>query len=198
MKIVERRPYRMGVRAEAAATTGERILDAAVAMFWEQHQISLDEVARHAGVTVQTVIRRFGGREGLMAAAAQRESARIRSQRATAPVGDADGAVRVLVDHYEELGDRVLAMLADEQRIPAVTAIVAEGRMVHRDWCARVFEPWLAGLAGADRRRRLAQLTAVCDVYTWKVLRRDARLSRRQTEVALVELLAALRQKPVS
>ena len=30
---------------------------------------------------------------------------------------------------------------------------------------------------------------AVCDVYTWKLLRRDAGLSRRQTELALFELL---------
>jgi hypothetical protein len=29
----------------------------------------------------------------------------------------------------------------------------------------------------------------VCDVYVWKLLRRDAGLSRRQTELALVELL---------
>jgi len=33
---------------------------------------------------------------------------------------------------------------------------------------------------------------AVCDVYTWKLLRRDAGLSRRQTERALVELLEPL------
>jgi hypothetical protein len=32
----------------------------------------------------------------------------------------------------------------------------------------------------------------VCDVYTWKLLRRDAGLSRRQTELALLELLGPL------
>ena len=45
---------------------------------------------------------------------------------------------------------------------------------------------------GRRARRRLAQLVAVCDVYTWKLLRRDAGLSRRQTELALVELLEPL------
>ena len=30
-----RRPYRMAARAESAAATGERILDAAVEVFWE-------------------------------------------------------------------------------------------------------------------------------------------------------------------
>ena len=49
----------MVARAESAAATGERILDAAVEVFWElpREQITLDEVARRAGVAVQTVIR---------------------------------------------------------------------------------------------------------------------------------------------
>ena len=44
-------------------------------------------------------------------------------------------------------------------------------------------------LSGVERKRRLGQLVAVCDVYVWKLLRHDAGLSRRQTELALVELL---------
>src|SRR5215469_11979235 len=38
----------------------------------------------------------------------------------------------------------------------------------------------------------MAQIVAVCDVYTWKLLRRDAGLSRPQTELALAELLIPL------
>jgi AcrR family transcriptional regulator len=189
-----RRPYRMVARAESAAATRERILDAAVAVFWEMpgEQVSLDEVARQAGVAVQTVIRRFGGRDGLFAAAAEREAERVRRQRDQAPVGDAAGAVRVLVDHYESLGDRVLRLLAEEERVPGLGEIADRGRVLHREWCARVFAPALEGRVGAERRRRLAQLVAICDVYTWKLLRRDAGLSRRQTELALVELLEPL------
>ena len=55
-----------------------------------------------------------------------------------------------------------------------------------------MFAPALAGRVGVERRRRLAQLVAICDVYTWKLLRRDAGLGRRQTELALVELLGPL------
>ena len=68
------RVYEMRSRADAAAATGERILDAAEALFWELplDQISLDEVARRAEVSVQTVIRRFGGKDGLIDAAAER------------------------------------------------------------------------------------------------------------------------------
>ena len=184
----------MVARAESAAATGERILDAAVEVFWELpgEQVSLDEVARRAGVTVQTVIRRFGGRDRLLASAAERETERVRAQRDEAPIGDARGAVRVLVDHYEAMGDRVLRLLAEEERSPRLRAIADIGRAEHRTWCERVFAAALARRAGAERRRRLAQIVAICDVYTWKLLRRDAGLSRRQTELALVELLEPL------
>jgi AcrR family transcriptional regulator len=193
-KVASRRPYRMVARAESAAATGERILDAAVEVFWElpREQITLDEVARRAGVTVQTVIRRFGGGEGLFAAAAEREAERVRRQRAQAPVGDATGAVRVLVDHYEAMGDRVLRLLAEEERAPGLREVTDRGRTLHREWCAEVFAPALDGRVGIERDRRLAQLVSICDVYTWKLLRRDAGLSRRQTELALVELLEPL------
>jgi AcrR family transcriptional regulator len=181
----------MVARAEAAAATAERILDAAIEVFWETpgEQVSLDEVARRAGVTVQTVIRRFGGRDGLFAAAAEREAARVARTRGQAPAGDPPGAVKVLMDHYEAMGDRVVRLLAEEVRSPALRPVVERGRMLHREWCAHLFAPALETRAGAERKRTLAQLVAVCDVYTWKLLRRDAGLSRRQTELAVLELL---------
>jgi AcrR family transcriptional regulator len=192
-----RRPYEMVARAESATATRERILDVAVETFWARpgEPISLNEVARRAGVSVQTVIRRFGGRDGLFAAAAERETERRRSERDEAPVGDLQGAVRVLVEHYETWGDRVGLLLAEEQRVPELRELVERGRVLHRRWCARVFAPTLRRLRGAERRRRLAQLVAICDFYTWKLLRRDAQLSRRQTELALVELLEPIAQE---
>jgi AcrR family transcriptional regulator len=188
----------MVARAEGAAATGERILDAAVATFWERptDQVSLDDVARRAGVSVQTVIRRFGGRDGLVAAAIERESRRVQAERDPAAVADAPGAVGQLVTHYEAMGDRVLAMLAEEVRNPALRDVAESGRRVHRAWCESVFASALAGLSGSVRERRLAQLVAVCDVYTWKLLRRDAGLGRRETELALQELLEPLLEEP--
>ncbi len=188
------RPYKMVARAQAAAATRERIIDAAVELFWDlpEEPVALEDVAARAGVTVQTVIRRFGGREGLFAAAAEREQSRTRNQRDEAPVGDVPGAVRVLVEHYEAMGDRVGRLLAEEQRSSTLREVAERGRVLHREWCARVFAPALERISGSERRRRQAQLVAVCDFYTWKLLRRDAGLSRRQTELALVELLAPL------
>ena len=187
----DRRPYRMVARAESVAATREQILDAAVETFWSSPtlEIPLDDVASRAGVSVQTLIRHFGSKEGLFAAAVQRETSRVQRQRDEAPAGDVEGTVRVLLDHYEAIGDRVLRLLAEEQRMPALRELVDIGRVYHKAWCERVFTAALYRLQGVERRRRLAQLVAICDVYTWKLLRRDARLSRRQTELALVELL---------
>jgi len=194
MKDATPRPYRMGVRAERAAETAERILDAFVALFWERPGLSfsLDEVADRAGVTVQTVIRRFGGRDGLMAAAAEREHARVARDRDPTAITDAAGAVRQLVEHYERDGDGAFRLLAAELHEPALAPLAERGRALHRDWCARAFGTWFERLDAAVRARRMAQVVAVCDVYTWKLLRRDAGLTRQDTETALLELLEPL------
>lgn len=183
----------MSARAEAAAATGERILDAATELFWERptDQILLSEVARRAGVTVQTVIRRFGTKDDLMGAAAERQFARTAEERRT-PADDPDRAVDVLLDHYETQGAGVLRLLAAEESSPALARFADLGRRLHVEWCEHAFGSALAGLAGADRARRLAQVVAVCDVYVWKLLRLDAGLSREQTRLALLELLAPL------
>ena len=188
------RKYRMGARAEAAAATGERILDAAEALFFEDpaRDATLEEIAGRAGVSAQTVIRRFGGRDGVFGAAVERGVARIAGHRDTAPAGDLDGALGVLLDHYEDVGDATMRMLADERRNPKLAELVQAGRASHVAWCERVFAPALGTMRGAARARRVAQLVALCDVYTWKLLRRDRDLSRDQTQRALRELLEPL------
>ena len=115
---------------------------------------------------------------------------RTKEQRSGVTPGDITGAVANLVEHYETTGDKAMRLLAEEDRSPTIKDIVDTARTVHREWCERVFEPYLRHLSGSDRRRRLAQFVAICDVYTWKLLRRDHRLSRLQTERAITEMLA--------
>jgi AcrR family transcriptional regulator len=191
---VKRREYQLGARADAARLTGERIIDALVFLFLEQplSEIRLADVAQRAGVTVQTVIRRFENKNGLVAAAVERVTAEIATTRGGAVPGDVAGAVANLVEHYERAGDLSLKLLAEEPSAPGGGSITDTGRHVHRRWCATVFASTLDSLAGVARRRRLAQLVAICDVYTWKLLRRDAGLSRAQTELALIEMLTPL------
>jgi AcrR family transcriptional regulator len=191
---VNKRPYRMGARAEAAAETGRRILSAVVELHMERFfdQVSLEDVAERAGVTVQTVIRRFGSKQRLIEAATEAANSEVTHQRDQAPVGDIEGAVRNLVDHYEEWGDGVLRLLAQEERVAAFRSVTDTGRTLHYEWVERVFAPLLAKRAGQARRRLLAELIAICDVYFWKLLRRDLGLSREQTELAMRETIVAL------
>src|SRR5215211_5145466 len=190
-----KRPYRMGARAEAAAETGRRILEAVIELHRERFfdQVSLEDIAQRAGVTVQTVIRRFGSKEHLIEAAAEEGKRQVVRQRDQAPVGDVEGAVQNLVDHYEEWGESALRLLAQEERVAAFRSVTDAGRALHHEWVERTFAPLLAERTGAARRRLLAELVAICDVYFWKLLRRDLGLSHQQTQLALTETILALK-----
>jgi hypothetical protein len=107
-------------------------------------------------------------------------------------VWEVDAVVRYLGAHYEDAGDLVLRLLSEERRLAVAAEIVSRGRKLHRDWVARTFAPWLEPLDPSARRRRHALLVAATDVYTWKLLRRDARLGRPQYELAVRELLDSI------
>ena len=191
----QKRPYRMRARAEAVAETGRRILEAVIELHRERFydQVSLEDIADRAGVTVQTVLRRFGSKERLIEAATEEVKRQITHQRAQAPTGDIEGAVKNLMEHYEEWGETALRLLAQEERVPAFRSVTEAGRALHYEWVERTFAPLLAKRTGMARRRLLAELIAICDVYFWKLLRRDLGLSREQTELAIRETILALK-----
>jgi AcrR family transcriptional regulator len=184
----------MQARAQATAATRRSIADAWLALYEELHydDITLDVVAERSGVTVQTVIRHFGSKEELFLAVTRELAAAETLRRSAAPIGDIDGAVRNVVAHYERVGDWVLRTLEQEDRFPAIRDLADAGRRIHYDWVERAFAPFLDSATGAARRRRRAQLVALTDVYMWKLLRRDAGLGRRPTEIAMTELVTAL------
>jgi AcrR family transcriptional regulator len=188
-----RRQYRMDVRAERAAETRDKILAAAQSLFMERwlDEISLRDIAARADVALQTVVRHFGTRDALLDALSKRVQERAERQRFTAPVGDVAGAVANIVELMEEAGPRVLRGLAQEDRVPGLRMATDRGRATHRRWVETVFGPLLP-TSPAIRSRRLAQLVAITDVYTWKLLRLDQGLSRRATQLALVEMIERL------
>src|SRR5687767_10279199 len=186
-----KRAYRQSARALAAEARGERILDAFADHLRERwfDEIRLEDVARQAGVTIQTVIRRFGGKEGLLDAMHRRLGGEIRQRRAVAP-GDAAGAIDSIVHDYEKVGDLVLRTLAQEDRYAAVRAMTDIGRSMHREWIARAFEPWLDDVPPDERRRATDALVVAGDIYVWKLVRKDMRRPIAEYQ-ALVEKMCA-------
>jgi len=194
------RPYAMGARAATTAETGRRILAATQQLFLEapMHEITLQGVAERAGVALQTVLRRFGSRSGLIVAATSDATARVSAQRDRAPVGDPAGAVENLFDHYEEWADVSLKILAEEPRSEEVAALARDGRALHVAWVERVFAPQIRARRGRARLELRCQLVAVCDVHVWKLLRRDQGLSRAAAEKAVLGIVQALCNQGVS
>ncbi len=188
------RPYRMRARADAAAETGRRIVGAMLELLREERfdAITVSAIAARARVTVQTVLRRFGSKEGVFVAAVEQGRAQILAQRGTAPAGNPAAAVRNLFDHYERWGRTVLRLLEQEERARPIRAIVREGRRTHADWVARVFAPELSGLRGGARARRHTQLVAVTDVHVWKLLRHDLGVPRADAEELVLGMTRAL------
>jgi AcrR family transcriptional regulator len=185
-------------RAETTERTRDAILAAASEVFWADPtaDFTLDQVARAAGVTVQTVIRHFGSREGVFDAAVEREFAQVADERDPAAATTPAAAARQLVAHYERVGDSAMRLLAEEHRSPTIAGLLSAARAVHRDWCQQAFADALGATGPGDRPRRLAQLVAVCDLYTWYLLRRQAGLDPAETELAMVELLSPLLEVP--
>lgn len=192
-----KRPYRMRARAEAAEATKMRILEACEAAFdaIPYDQITLAAVAERAGVSVQTVLRHFDTRDGLFLATLLHVSEQMAGNRDVEAGADVAVVVDVLVDHYERFGDKLVRMLSQEDRVPALRMLTDFGRAYHLDWCEQAFAPALKGLQGARRRRRAYQLVALTDIYVWKILRRDRELSVAQAKLAMREMIEALTER---
>jgi AcrR family transcriptional regulator len=189
------RAYRQQARALSTAETRTAILDAVDEIFLPRpgRMFSLEEVAERAGTTVQTVLRHFGSKAGLLEEACRRGLAKVRVRRDEVPVGDLGAIAAYLGRHYKETSAMVLRMLAVEEEVPEVARIAQQGRDMHRAWVERVFAPLLKQSAVGERHRRRATLIAVTDLLTWKVLTLEQGLSQRDYERSVLELLEAFR-----
>lgn len=189
-----KRRYRGTVQAEVAELTRQRLFGATIALYLEfaSDDITLNQIADHAGVTVQTILRHFKTKQGLFDAVTRHHGEKISQQRDEAPVGDIAGALKNLMEHYETVGRIPLRSLALEGRSPEIDRLLERGRAYHRAWVERVFAPFIMRAEETDRERLIAQLVTLCDVYTWKLLRLDIGLTRDQSELAMYEMLTAL------
>ncbi|SEB24538.1 TetR/AcrR family transcriptional regulator [Variovorax sp. YR216] len=184
------RPYTMRARAASAEATRERILDFVVTSLKTRFrsEIRLDDVAAGADVSVQTVLNVYGSRAALLDQALARWLADLRAQRLRAEPGDTAGGLAALMVHYEQFGDLIIRNLAEQ----ADPELIQTGRTGHRQWVQRQFGPHLAEMIPARRRSLVDALVCGCDVYTWKLLRRDMRRSRPDAEATMREIVEAL------
>jgi AcrR family transcriptional regulator len=170
------RKYEMRARQQAKDSTRDAIIKAAVDAFMAERSfaITLPTIAERAEVTVKTVLRHFGTREAVIDAAWAQAYDEVMAER-TPPPGDIDGALKVLIAHYERRGNLGLAMLADEND-PRAVRMNNAGRLAHREWVEEVFTDRLPRQA-AVRTRLVDVLVVATDVYAWKLLRLDRGLS---------------------
>jgi len=188
----ERRPYRQTARAATAEATALRIVEAfrrRLERLWFE-DIRLEDVAQDAGVTVQTIIRRFGGKEGLLDPTIDAIERDVMSAR-HGPPGDAAAAVRAVILDYEADGEVYMRALSQEDRYPAMRRMTDAGRAGHRGWVERVFAPELAGLPPDIARRCVDGLVVATDVYVWKLIRRDMGRSVAELEDHMLRLIQA-------
>lgn len=189
------RVYTMTARAAAAEKTATHVIDAMLDRFGRlpYDQIRLDDVAADAGVTVQTVIRRFGSKAELMRSTFERELQRIAAAREAGDSTQVEAILTDLVSHYETHGSLILKSYAEGGMVDGLAPLIAAGRDYHLSWCRRTFEPHIdPDLDASAHERRLAQVTAICDATTWRILRMDAGLDADQTSLALREMVTPL------
>jgi hypothetical protein len=102
------------------------------------------------------------------------------------PPGDVGAAVRIVVEHYERRGRTALLMLAQEGHDDVARKATDRGKAMHRTWVREAFSP------ATDDEAVLDLLVVATDVYTWKLLRLDRRLSRSRTQQRMTTLVRAL------
>jgi AcrR family transcriptional regulator len=187
------RSYDMTTRGEGAASTRDTIARAAAVLLMERslEDITLTAIARAAGVSHQTVLNHFGTKEGVASAAVDEIMRGTEDLRASAVPGDLRGAVRIVVDQYEQSGDSNVRWAMSAERLGSFAPRVDQARAYHQEWLARVFADSLPR-GTAARRRTINALHAATDVYTWKLLRRDLGLSRRETEKTMADLVVGV------
>lgn len=183
------RPYSMATRSARAEATRSRIVEAATALFLEHAyaEVTLARIAEAAGVSHQTVLNHFESKAGVVAAVVEHGRTQTVAARSTAAPGDVAGAVRALVGEYERMGDANHRWA--NEGLPELDPMLDEARAGHQAWLVETFG-FALPTGRAERRRAVHALHAATDVSTWKLLRRDLRLSRAETEkttVALVE-----------
>lgn len=187
----KKRAYDMHNRAASAEATRALVARSARRLFHDRwyDEVSLQDVAREAGVSLATVTRLFPKKDQLMLAAILVEPPRA-AHRAWRP-GDVAGAIDVLVDSYEETGLWMIRHYGMALRVPELQPVIARTRAMTRGWIELVCAPRLPR-RGKRREQVLDALDAALDVRTWWTLRLDMLRSPAETKAHLARVVEAI------
>jgi AcrR family transcriptional regulator len=191
-KSPPRREYNQDARARQTEANAKSVLDAAVKCLRGSRrlgEITLDDIAAGAGVTVRTILRQYGSKDRIMKAAFLEVGRQVEAARRPTPSGDIDAALAAMLEQYESEGDLNVRVVAEEHEIPILHKLLQYGRKFHRNWLKTVFGPALAHLPPAQREQRITALYAATEVQLWKVLRRDLHQSAAQTAAIFHQLV---------
>ena len=187
------RTYQMGARAVAVTATKERIAKGAARLLLEHgpEDVTLAAIAEAAGVSHQTVLNHYGSKEGVVLGVVEVLKSQTESARYAGEPGDVTSAVRALVGEYERMGDANFRWAAAADRLGELASLLDDARATHQAWLEAMFGEALP-TSRVARRRAVQALHAATDVYTWKLFRRDLRLSRAETEKLIADLVVGV------
>lgn len=184
-----------------AAQTRADILDAARELFGRDgySTTSIQDVARTAGVSVQTIYSRLGSKRGLLTALVDRIDEEV-GVEATQPILENATDSAILLEVYvgltrrfhERCGDIIGALLAAVGAEPDIAAFAAEGRRRHRYGCAVVIRRMdvLGALTPSlSESAAIATLTVLTSHESWMEMCREAGLTWDDAEHVLLALV---------
>ena len=186
------RAYDMTRRARGAEGTRRRIAAAALALYKERDfdDVSLNDIARAAGVSHQTVLNHCESKSGVLLAASEVFREEVEAFEADAVPGDVASVVHATCARYELFGDANVRWGAMSARSPEVAEALAMGMRHLQAWLREMFAGSIPGDDEPDEQQRVVfGLHAALDVFTWKLMRRDLGLSQAQTEQQLTDLV---------
>lgn len=188
------RGYQQKARAAAAEASTRRIVEAFLKRAESEwfDKVRLEDVAADAGVTVQTVIRKFGNKSRLLEVAHRHMGESVAVRRQVIP-GDVSSAIDALTRDYEEAAPLILRLLDQEQMHPVLKPTLDAGRRGHREWLANTFAQKLDALPPGRRQVTLDALVVAADIYVWKLVRLDmGRPVAAFKQIVKLMMLAAL------
>ena len=186
------RAYDMTRRSQGAEGTRRRIAAAALALYKERDydDVSLNDIARAAGVSHQTVLNHCESKTGVLLAAADVFREEVEAFEADATPGDVASVVHATCARYEAFGDANARWGAMSARSPEVAEALAVGMRHLQAWLREMFAEFLPGDDEPEEQQRVVfGLHAALDVFTWKLMRRDLGLSQQRTEQQLTDLV---------